>query len=248
MRGKEVTTIAIMQPTYLPWLGYFNLIDQADIFVFLDSVPFEKQSWQQRNQIRTPKGLEWITVPVLIKKRFGQLISEVDINPVRFPNQHIKQIRQNYSRAPHFRSYEEEFFEVLKQASEGFSLNSLSITLIKWICSKLSLTTRFVRSSELSATGKRSELLVNISKELDAAIYLSPLGSLDYIKNEYHYFEEAKIDVLFNQYVHPEYNQTYTPFLPYASVIDLLFNEGPESASIIRSGQQTSIHAKELID
>ena len=96
-------------------LGYFDLIDQTDTLVFLDDVQFEKQSWQQRNKLRTPNGLEWITVPVLIKGRFGQLIKDVTINPVNFPDKHIKQIKQNYSRALSFPVYFEELTNLVEK-------------------------------------------------------------------------------------------------------------------------------------
>jgi len=247
MRSGKPGTIVIMQPSYLPWVGYFSLVDQASVFVFLDTVQFEKQSWQQRNRIRTPKGLEWITVPVFIKGRFGQLIREVEINPERFPDKHMKQIRQNYSRAPYFKTYEEEFFDVLRRASQRFSLSDLNIALIEWISAKLTLSARFIRSSQLRAMGKRTELLVQILRELGASDYLSPLGSLEYIRTEYSLFVENEIDVTFQNYVHPEYRQTYTPFVPYASVIDVLFNEGERSIDVIRSGDMAPLQAKELI-
>ncbi len=237
----------ITQPTYLPWLGYFDLIDQADIFVFLDTVQFEKQSWQQRNKIRTSKGLEWITVPALIKGRFGQLIKDVELNPIKFPDKHIKQIRQNYSQSPFFEAYYEEFSDILAKESEASSLCDVNIGIVKWLCSKLSLKIDFVRSSELKATGKRSELLVNILKEINADSYLSPLGSLDYIKNDYCIFEKNNVAVTFQNYTHPEYRQIYKPFMPYASIIDLLFNEGERGLKIIRSGRKESFQAKELI-
>ena len=247
MTARITETAVIMQPTFLPWLGFFDLIDQADFFVFLDSVQFEKQSWQQRNKIRTHKGLEWITVPVLIRGRFGQLIKDAQINQVKFPHKHIKQIRQNYNRAPYFKTYDEELCDVLRKGGEDLSLCNLNIRIIKWVSSKLSLSTQFVRSSELDTTGKRSELLVNILKKLNTHMYLSPLGSLNYIKNEYHFFHENKITFFFNNYVHPEYNQTYRPFIPYASIIDLLFNEGDKSIDIIRSGRRKPINGEDLI-
>jgi hypothetical protein len=236
---KVVTKkVVIMQPTCLPWLGYFDLIDQADVFVFLDNVQFEKQSWQQRNRIRTHKGLEWVTIPVLIKGRFGQMIKDVEINQSVFPDKHLKQIKQNYGRAEYFKVYFDEFAEVFEKAYKGMNLCDLNISIIRWLCSKLSISIHFVRSSELKASGRRSELLVNILKELGVDVYISPLGSSEYLDKEFVLFRENNISLFYQNYVHPEYNQVYKPFVSHASCIDLLFNEGERSVLIIRSGRR----------
>jgi hypothetical protein len=237
----------IMQPTYLPWLGYFDLIDQADTFVFLDSVQFEKQSWQQRNKLRTTKGLEWITVPVLIKGRFGQLIKDVEINPLNFPDKHIKQIKQNYSRTPSFKAYFDELSDVLTIAAKDLSLCNLNIAMIKWLSSQLSVSARFIRSSELGLSGKRTQLLISILKSIHANTYLSPLGSWEYLKEEWRLFRENGIEVEFQGYFHPQYRQIYNPFVPNASAIDLLLNEGEQSGAIIRSGRRDVIRPEELM-
>jgi hypothetical protein len=239
--------VVIMQPTYLPWIGYFSLIEQADYFVFLDNVQFEKQSWQQRNKILTNKGLEWLTVPVLIKGRFGQVIKDVEISSAKFAGKHIKQIKQNYSKAPFFEKLGEQFFGVLQEASEGHSLCDLNISLIRWICRKLGITTKFFNASEMSAEGTRSALLVNIISELSAKNYLSPLDSLKYIKEDYDIFKQNEISVAFEQYKHPEYKQVNDSFTPYASIIDLLFNEDDNSKSIILSGQKENLKLEEMI-
>lgn len=239
--------LSIMQPSFLPWIGYFSLISQVESFVFLDNVQFEKQSWQQRNRILTKNGLEWITVPVLIKGRFGQLIKDVEISPVKFIDKQIKQITQNYGRAKYFDEYADEFFDCLIEFSQGLSLSDLNISLIKWFCRKIKISTKFFRASELNATGKRSELLVNILNELQAEQYLSPIGSLDYIKKDYGIFKKNKIKVFFEQYDHPEYRQVYNGFTPYASIIDLIFNEGSASKSIIVSGKRDNLNSEEII-
>ena len=218
---------AIMQPTYLPWVGYFDLIDQVDVFVYLDDVQFEKQSWQQRNQLRGPGGLEWITVPVRIKGRFGQLICDVEINPVKFPDKHIKQVAQNYRRAPYFKDYFESFEAAIRKAADSGVLCGLNISMIEWCCQNLSIGTKRVRSSQLGVEGRRSERLVQLLDKLEADRYLSPMGSYEYICEDSECFDREMVKVSFLQYEHPEYKQVYDPFMPYASVIDLLFNHGP---------------------
>lgn len=236
-----------MQPTYLPWIGYFSLIHQADYFVFLDNVQFEKQSWQQRNRILGPKGLEWITVPVLIKRRFGQLISDVEISTSGFYEKHIKQIQQNYRRARYYDDYNTELFDCLSEYGKARSLCDLNIALIQWFSRKLTLNTHFIKASELNAGGRRSERLVNILKELNSSHYISPMGSADYIKQDYSIFKNNNITVSFENYFHPEYKQVYNKFTPYASIVDLLFNEGPGSLSILVSGQKKNFAMEEIL-
>src|SRR5690242_14000816 len=125
--------IAISQPTYLPWLGYFDLIDQVDLFVFLDNVQFEKQSWQQRNRIKTPTGLQWLTVPVAFRGKFGQLIKEVEIRDPEFCKNHLRAIELNYRRTPFFDSYFPELKEHFASITSRSLLADLNIRLIEWI-------------------------------------------------------------------------------------------------------------------
>lgn len=240
-------TIAIMQPTYLPWLGYFDLIDAVDVFVLLDNVQFEKQTWQQRNQLRTHKGLEWITAPVFIKGRFGQPIKDVKLKDTFFVNKHLKQIAHNYQKAKEFNRYFEEFSTVFSQAASNGLLCHLNVELIKWLCSKFEITTPLVMASDLNIQGKRSELIVGIMNALDSTAYVSPRGSADYITQDYPIFERNGISVLYHSYRHPEYSQTYKPFVPFACALDVLFNEGERSKEIINSGRENLIVAGEVM-
>lgn len=233
-----------MQPTSLPWIGYFDLIDQSDVFVFLDNVQFGKQTWQQRNRLRSSSGLEWITIPVLIKGRFGQMIKDVEINQSVFFDGFLKQLRQNYSRAAYFKKFFGEFSSVFENAYKLGKLCDFNIAIIEWLCLKLSLPAVFLRSSQLKASGKRSELLVSILKELGAGYYISPAGSSVYLDQEYGIFAENNIPIFYQNYVHPQYTQVYKPFIAYASCIDLLFNEGEKSLEIIRSGRRELVEAK----
>lgn len=237
--------IAIMQPTYLPWIGYFDLIDSVDIFVFLDNVQFEKQTWQQRNRLRAHKGLEWITVPVLTKGQFGQHIKDVELRDTTFVVKHLKQITQSYQKAKEFHRYFADFSGVLQQAASKGSLCHLNVTLIKWLCSKFQISTKFIMASELNIQGKRSERIVNILKALNAFMYISPQGSEHYIVNDYQIFEGNDISVFYHQYLHPEYVQVYRPFLPYACSLDVLLNEGEKSLGIIKLGKKDPLPAKE---
>lgn len=237
-----------MQPTYLPWIGYFDLIDQADVFVFLDTVQFEKQTWQQRNRIRTANGLEWITVPVYIKGRFGQPIRDVSIRTTEFPGKHIRALRQHYAKTAYCSEYLPELEGILASARSDPSLARLNVTLIRWLADRLDIGCRFTFASELAAEGSRSMRLVAILKELGATRYLSPRGSLDYLREDRHMFEEAGIPIVVQNYVHPEYRQRYASFEPGASALDLLFNEGPAAAAIMRSGRRPCLPMDEVVN
>ena len=227
-------TAAIMQPTYLPWLGYFYLMDQSDYFVFLDSVQFEKRSWQQRNKIKTPKGDLLLTVPVLSKGRFEQKINEVKIDKTaEFQKKHLKAIKQNYSQAKFFKKYITDLEKIL--CRNHTYLVDLNEELISWLKDAIGIKSKLIRSSSLRPEGRKVEPLVSICKSIGAKRYLSPLGSKTYIDKN-NLFPKYEIELIYNQYQHPRYRQLYGNFIPNLSVIDLLFNEGDKSLSIIKSG------------
>jgi hypothetical protein len=229
--------IAIAQPTYLPWLGYFDLMDQVDCFVFLDSVQFERQSWQQRNRIKTPTGLQWLTVPVVFRGRLGQQIKDVEIRAADFAQEHLRAIELNYRRSPYFDLYFPQLIEILRLDGNR-ALVDLNLRLIEWFCRILRIEPTTVRSSTLGEKGRRCELLANICRRLEADLYMSALGSAAYLLEEIGLFSTAGIQVAFQHYEHPRYKQFFPLFCPYASALDLLFNEGERSMDVIRSGRR----------
>jgi WbqC-like protein family len=238
--------IAIAQPTYLPWLGYFDLLDQVDQFVLLDSVQFEKQSWQQRNRIKTPTGLQWLTVPVVFRGKLGQRIADVEIREPEFWRDHLRAIELNYSRAPFFEHYFKVLSDLIRAESAQQSLCRLTTALLRWVGADLGITTPTVQSSELAVRGKRTHLLEEICASLGATAYLSPLGSAEYLLAELSILTNSGIEVSFQHYEHPEYKQLFPPFQPYACVVDLLFNEGPSSLQVIRSGRRKAFLPEEV--
>jgi hypothetical protein len=229
--------IAIMQPTYLPWLGYFDLMDQADLFVLLDNVQFAKQTWQQRNRIKNSQGLEWLTVPVQFRGRFGQTIAEVEIREAEFWKKHLRSLEVNYGRAAHFGRFFPELSWIFEGNGPWNGLVDLNIALMEWLRSLLDIKTPMVRASELDAEGKRSSRVAAICRSVGAAEYLSPIGAADYVLSEIEEFSERGVQVFFQNYAHPTYRQLFPPFLPFASAIDCVFNEGPRSGEILRSGR-----------
>ncbi len=229
-------TAVIMQPTYLPWLGYFDLMDQGDVFVFLDSVQFAKRSWQQRNRIKTVAGELMLTVPVLTKGKREQRINEAKIDQSQqFQEKHIRTISSNYSKAANYKSNYEEFASLIRQNND--SLAELNIKLICWLKEKLNIRTEILRSSDLNVEGEKAHLLVNICNAVGADAYLSAAGSKVYI-DEDNPFPENGIKLLYHEYEHPLYQQLFGEFLPFMSTIDLLLNEGERGLPIIKSGRK----------
>ena len=230
--------IAISQPTYLPWLGYFDLMDQVDIFVFLDTVQFDKRSWQQRNRIKVPEGLLYLTVPVVVKGRFAQRIKDVEIESAYFIAKHLRSIETNYRRAPFFEKYFPELAAIFEMCSDHLRLADLNIRLIKWMSETLGIKTAVHRSSEIAHEGSRSELLLSLCRTLNADDYISALGSANYLLGDLPLFLSAAIKVYFQDYEHPQYGQLFPPFQSHASTLDLIFNEGDRALEILRSGRK----------
>lgn len=243
---ERALKIAIAQPTYLPWLGYFDLLDQVDRFVLLDSVQFERQSWQQRNRIKTPQGLAWLTVPVVFRGRLSQTIADVNIRVPEFWHDHLRAIELNYRRAPFFERYFDKLRQRIEMSAGTLSLPCLTISLLRWFAEVLGITTRMVRSSELAVRGKRTELLAEICAALGASAYLSPLGASEYLLDELTILTGRGIEVAFHSYVHPVYRQMFPPFEPYVCILDLLFNEGENALEIIRSGRRQPLLPDEV--
>lgn len=238
--------IAINQPTYLPWIGYFDLIDQVDLFVVLDNVQFVKQSWQQRNRIRAGNGLQWLTVPVVFRGRLGQLVKDVEIRDPEFGRNHIRAIELAYRRSPFFSEYFAALRQRLEQMRGGLLLN-LNLGLIDWALEILGIKTPLVLASSLGVVGKRTELLANICQAVGATEYLSPLGSAEYLLTEQDVLRRRGVDIWFQNYEHPCYRQVFAPFEPFASVIDLIFNCGPEGAAVTRSGRKQPYSVEQLL-
>ena len=230
--------IAIMQPTYLPWIGYFAMIDRVDEFVFLDSVQFEHRSWQQRNQIKSANGALWLSIPVQIKGNRDAAIKDMQIQePENTIKKHWSSITQNYSKAPYYKKYAPDLATIMQEAARK-GIGALNSEIIIWFCNKIGIETPILYASRTNASGKKAELLANICIERGADHYLSAPGSREYIE-ESSDFSDKGIDVSYHKYDHPVYKQLYPPFLPYMSILDLLMNCGTESLAILRSGIKT---------
>ena len=230
--------IAILQPTFLPWIGWFDIADQVDLLVILDDVAFSKQSWQQRNRLRTQQGLDYVTVPVRSSGRLGQAIRDVEIADPRFAAKLERTIAGNYARAPYYNALFPDFREALHTAAATGHLSALNTGLIEWFFIALGISPPQRISSSLGVEGKRGEYVAALCEAVGASDYLSPAGAEDYLLEDRGAFDNRHMKVWLHEYVHPEYSQAFQPFTPYASVLDLLFNEGPRAMEIIRSGRR----------
>ena len=222
--------IAAHQPQYLPWLGFFDKIDSSDAFVLLDTVQFKKNEWQHRNRIKTAGGWQWLSVPV--RHRFGQIISEIQINNTqRWQHKHIQSILQNYRRAPFFSEYQPVLEALLLKKWEY--LSELNISLIQLLCERLGISTPCYTDSQLGDFTSDPDLrLIEITLSLGGQTYLAGAGGREYMR--LNLFQEAGIEVVFQDYRHPAYHQLHGDFMSHLSVIDLLFNCGPESRRILK--------------
>jgi hypothetical protein len=229
-------TCVISQPTFLPWLGWFDIADQADVMVILDDVQFSKQSWQQRNRIRTPAGLEFLTVPV--KRNLGQLILDCELAEEPFVPKMLRSMHGNYARAPFFADAFESFSAAMTTGAQTGRLVELNCALINWMAARLQVTTPMVRASALGVGGERGEHVAAICESLGLNRYLSPAGAEEYLQEDRNAFERRGISVFLHVYEHPEYSQRFAPFVPYASAIDLIFNAGPSAGEVMRSGRR----------
>jgi hypothetical protein len=226
--------LAVLQPGYLPWLGYFDQVNRADVFVHYDDVQYDKHGWRNRNRVKATTGEpHWLTVPALHSGKDWPRVMDVDIdNRSNWARKHLGTIRQFYGRAPHFKAGFERIEAVLNQPFE--KLIDLDLALLGALLDLLGLKRRTARSSELGIEGERSDRLVALCRHFKATHYLTGDAASEYLDIEA--FRAAGVKVVFQEYRHPEYPQGQSAFVPYLSIIDLILNCGPESLPILAAG------------
>ncbi|MFQ5880860.1 MAG: WbqC family protein [Candidatus Methylomirabilales bacterium] len=226
--------VVILQPSYLPWLGYFDQLYRSEVFVLYDDVQFDKHGWRNRNRIKTAAGPQWLTVPVRTGGLGPQPINRIAIvNGGGWPRKHLTALRLNYSRAPFFGEYIGAFEALYARPWER--LLDLNLAALEILTEALGLRRRVVLSSALGIPGRRLERLLQICQALGAQTYLTGDAAEGYLDGGL--FAAHGIAVEFHRYRHPVYRQLHGDFIPYLSVVDLLFNAGPDSLAILTHGE-----------
>ena len=233
--------ITIHQPEHLPWLGLFNKIAKAEVFVILDSVQYEKNYFQSRNKILGTNGVQWINIPVTTKGHMDGAIATTEISltggNAKWKSKYLQTIRQSYGKYPFFK----EVFPVLEDAIllETPYFCEINIAIIKGFCEKLRINPKYIRSSELNVDGLKSSLILDICKETGATIYIAGPSGRDYLDMQS--FRENNITVKFNDYNHPVYPQRRTTeFVDHLSALDLFMNCGFETGKeVIMTGNES---------
>ena len=222
--------VVILQPSYLPWIGYFEQMARADQFVYLDDVQYTRRDWRNRNKIRTNEGWAWLTVPVQQKNHYTQLLKETRIdNSTNWNKKHCSAIKFNYSKAPFFEDYY-PYFDSIYQKQWDF-LVDLCYEITGYLKAVLNISTQTFRSSDFLVEGTKSNRILNLCEKMRATHYLTGNLAHDYLSGVN--FSEKGVELEYQEYDHPNYSQQYLGFVPNMSLIDLLFNAGDKSLDVL---------------
>jgi len=229
-------TVAICQPNFLPWMGYFEMADRADVFVMLDDVQFIRRHWTSRNRITKPGTTDylWLSVPLKKAPQKTPINEMVISHDDDWQSRMLKSLRRCYAKAPFLDSC---FPAVERTVCEGYrNLVDLNISLIRLFCELLGIPDNLVLGSSLPHAAGKGDALVDICERLGADVYLANNGSKPYIEPQE--FLDRGIGFVFQDYEHPEYPRGKGGFVPYLSVVDVLFWHGPRALEIIRKGRR----------
>ena len=227
--------IAILQSNYIPWKGYFDLINSVDEFVIYDDMQYTRRDWRNRNKIKTPKGLKWLSIPVEVKGKYFQKINETLVSDKSWSVAHWQTIKQLYSKTPYYKDYK-DLFEDFYMNNQEEHLSLINARLIELVNSILGIQTKITWSSDYELIEGQTEKLLGICQQGGADVYLSGPAAKEY-------FDEALakkmgIQVEWMDYSgYPEYQQLYPPFEHGVTILDLIFNEGPGATSFMKSFQ-----------
>lgn len=221
------TKAAIIQSNYIPWKGYFDSINMVDVMVIYDDMQYTRRDWRNRNIIKTAQGNKWLSVPVEVSGKFHQKINETLVADQVWKKSHLDILRLNYKQAPCFKEVW-PWVEELYRSCDSLNLSRINQHFIQAVNSYLGITTRIVRSEEFELAEERNQRLINICKDLGAEKYFSGPSAKAYMDLDL--FEKNGIGVEFFEYSgYPEYNQMFPPFDHCVSILDLLFNTGPDA-------------------
>ena len=224
--------IAIHQPNYLPWLGYFDKIKKSSIFIFMDNAQYTRGSWINRCKIKNSQGWQWLTVPIMTSGKFGQMIAKAKIDyTTDWPSTHLKTIEINYKKSLYFNKFFPLINRILRQKIDN--LADLNIELIKKISELLKFKTKFVRGKTLNISGQATNLLINMVKAVEGNTYFYGGGATEYQENDK--FKKNSLKLANQNFKHPVYNQLWKNFIPGLSIIDVLMNCGLEETKRLLS-------------
>lgn len=233
IEGLLILILTAHQPVYIPWLGLFHKIALSDLFISFDQVQYQPKDWNNRNRIKTQQGPIWLSVPVLRKGYLDKTISDIEINNAEpWGRKHWRSIKLSYAKAPYFIKYA-DFFEDTYN-SKWDSLVDLNTYMLKWFIDVLKIGVPVHSAGEWKFEGEKSGLVLDMCKQVKADHYIFGALGKEYADRES--FKNANIGIYFQDYHHPIYPQLHGDFVPYLSVIDLIFNCGDESLDIIMSG------------
>jgi hypothetical protein len=226
--------VTILQPSYLPWLGFFEQMSRSDKFVLLDDVQYTRRDWRNRNKIRVGESWAWLTVPVQQKNLYSQSLLETRIdNSTSWRRKHLQSLRQHYCKAPFFEDYFPRCEQLYEKNWEF--LFDLCLETIHFLKEETGIDTPLLRSSEMKTSATKTERLLSICQEVGATHYLSGESGSDYISEKD--FSGQGIVLEYQNYEHPVYPQRYPGFVPHLSAIDLLFNCGKQSLAILKQAE-----------
>ena len=225
--------IAIIQSCYIPWKGYFDLINAVDEFVLFDDVQFTRRDWRNRNRIKTPAGTAWLTVPVAVKGRYLQTIRETRVSDPQWAGRHWRSIQASYARAPYYAMFKDVIEDLYRGCTTEW-LSEVNFRFIARFCEMLGIRTRLSWSMDYTLGEGRTERLVTLCRQAGATEYLSGPAARAYIEPQC--FADAGIALSYMDYEgYPEYEQLYPPFDHHVSLIDLFVHTGPDAAAYLRS-------------
>ncbi|NER93862.1 MAG: WbqC family protein [Symploca sp. SIO1B1] len=225
--------IAIVQSNYIPWKGYFDLINSVDEFILFDDVQYTRRDWRNRNKIKTAQGLIWLTIPVKVKGKYLQKIKATEVEANDWQVEHWKSILRNYSRAPYFQDYKDIFEELYLSCNETF-LSKINYRFLQKICEILSIKTQLSWSMDYLIVEGKNEKIISLCQQTKATEYISGPSARAYIDDKL--FEQSKINLSYIDYSnYPEYSQRFYPFEHQVSIIDLIFNEGANATKYMKS-------------
>lgn len=220
-------SIAIVQSCYIPWKGYFDLINSVDEFVLYDDQQYTRRDWRNRNRIKTAQGTRWLSIPVDVKGKYLQRIDETKVSDPAWSEKHWRTLTHSYSRAPFFEPYREEVGG-LYRAFDDVLLSNINRRFLELACSLLGITTRLTSSTGYEVEGRKTERLVAICQAASATRYVSGPSARAYL--EPMLFEAAGVELSFIDYTgYPVYEQLYPPFDHAVTILDLLFHTGPSA-------------------